>query len=953
MIFFDELIKRVVSFPVESYDDNANDIQTFFIENDLFQLSVLTSSRSLFDDAKKNKIQKTRQALEKYFSRAHFNPVPFGTFSSVGRLKWADKTFIPKSESTLLKVDFDNLFVSKKIVEELKNDWKKFIYYSNPSIHFLSEEKISFYKSEKKINGDFKTKYVEIDYDENINWLVERFKDGVKIADVAKNLIEEGFEKGEIEVFLFEIIEIGLILSDAAYYPFSKPNYIGELHSNLVTKNLHYLKTKEDFKIFLQTYIQEQDTFVLENNSNSLYSHSITSFEKDSGQIGTSLQEKILKFIKFTTTYNGDYNPISKTLLDFGNKFYHSFRDGFIPLSTVFNPYSGLKYSSIDLKSESKLHSDILANILTAANNDSHLSLNIENNIPTNNSQLPASFSVIFELLTCKETKKEIIYCKYIGGTSAINLLSRFDYVSEKICQDIAAFEKEIHSDKIIAEINAIVKPRATNLLANQQYFDYNIPLNTIYSEKSNPIFLSDLYISFNGTSFVLVSEKHQKEIIPRITSAINNSLSDSEIYKFLADLQSQHSEIHHVNFNFNYYKNMTLSYVSRIYLEDDILLYPAQVLVVNNKYSFDGFKVSLLMIIEKYSFSKKVSFTDDKGEIIINTENDVHMSVLYLKTKKEKKFYLCECLYESFIPKVQNKSNHYSHEIIASVKNTNFKTKKIKFKILKDSIHSKQNAPMLSDWLYFDLFCNSYAENELLNLIYTNIISKNEIAQFFFVRYDYPETHLRVRFKTVLKSINEVIIYEMHQLKIKNIILKYHLLPYESEINRYGGFSLMALTENLFSLDSLDTITNITLEDIKDDEIYLYSIKKIQYYLHFFNFSIDEMVVFCETNIVNFANEFNLNSDLRKLLNKTFAEIRNDMNKLAYHNFLNNIVLEKETKIELNNSYLVKDNYIADLIHMSLNRVFNEKQRFNEFKSYYLAKCYFNQLKFTQKINF
>lgn len=952
MIFFDELIKRVVSFPVESYDENANDIQTFFAENDLFQLSVLTSSRSLFDDAKKNKIQKTRQSLEKYFSRAHFNPVPFGTFSSVGHLKWGDKTFIPKSESTLLKVDFDNLFVSKKIIEELKNEWKEFIYYTNPSIHFLSEDKLSFYKSEKKINGDFKTKYIEIDYDENTNWLVERFKGGVKIADVVTNLIEEGFEKDEIYVFLFEIIEIGLIVTDAAYYPFSKPNYIGELHSSLVTKNLHYLKTKEDVKIFLQTYIQEQDTFVIDGNSNSFYSHSITSFEEDSGQIGNSLQEKILKFIKFTTIYNGDYNPINKTLLEFGNKFYHSFRDGFIPLSTVFNPYSGLKYSTIDLKSESKLHTDILANILTAANSDSHLSLNIENNIPTNNSQLPATFSVIFELLVCKETQKEIIYCKYIGGTSAINLLSRFDYVSEKICQDIATFEKEIFNDKIIAEINAIIKPRATNLLAKKQYFDCSIPLNTVYPEKSNPIFLSDLYINFSGTSFVLVSEKHQKEIIPRITSAINNSLSDSEIYKFLADLQSQHSEIHQVNFNFNYYKNMTLPYVPRIYLEDDILLYPAQVLVSNSKYSFDEFKMSLLKIIEKYSFSKKVSFTDDKGEIIVDTQNDDHIDLLYSKTKKEKKIYLCECLYESFIPIVHNKSNHYSHEIIASVKNNSLKSKKINFKILKDSIHSKQNAPVLSDWLYFDLFCNSYAENEVLNLIYTNIIAKNEIVQFFFVRYDYPESHLRVRFKTVTKSTNEVIIYEIHQLKIRNIILKYHLLPYESETNRYGGSVLMNLTEILFSVDSLDTINNIISKDLNDDEIYLYSIKKIRYYLNFFKFSLDEMVTFCEKNINSFSNEFKLNSDLRKLLNKIFAENRNFIAKSNYKDFLQNTKMEKDIEQEIEKSNLVKDNYVNDLIHMSLNRVFNDKQRFNEFKSYYLAKCYFNQLKFTQKNN-
>ena len=271
MIFFDKLIKRVVSFPVESYNSNSNDIQTFFINNDLFQLSVLTSSRSLYNDAKKNKTEKIKSSLEKYFSRAHFNPIPFGTYSSIGCLEWADKACITKSETTLLKVDFDNLFVSKKIATVIDKNWKKFTYYTNPSMHFLSEEKISFYKSEKLIIGDFETKYVEIDYDQNIKWLVERFKDGVKIADVVKDLIENGFEEEEIDVFLFKIIETGVIISDVVFYPYSKPNYVGELYSTLVNENLHSLKTKEDFNNFTEKYITEQNSFFTEDKIDSFY----------------------------------------------------------------------------------------------------------------------------------------------------------------------------------------------------------------------------------------------------------------------------------------------------------------------------------------------------------------------------------------------------------------------------------------------------------------------------------------------------------------------------------------------------------------------------------------------------------------------------------------------------------------------------------------------------------
>jgi lantibiotic biosynthesis protein len=33
------------------------------------------------------------------------------------------------------------------------------------------------------------------------------------------------------------------------------------------------------------------------------------------------------------------------------------------------------------------------------------------------------------------------------------------------------------------------------------------------------------------------------------------------------------------------------------------------------------------------------------------------------------------------------------------------------------------------------------------------------------------------------------------------------------------------------------------------------------------------------------------------------------------------------------------------------MNRLFNEKQRYNEFKTYYLTKCYLNQVKHTTKV--
>ncbi|GGX29279.1 lantibiotic dehydratase [Aquimarina muelleri] len=950
MDFFNELISRVVSFSVESYGCNANDVYNFFEENKLFQLSILTSSRSLYEDAKKSKTEKIKVSLDNYFSRAHLNPVPFGTFTSIGVLKWSDKRILTKSETLLLKVDFDNLLISEKLAATMSRDWKKFVYYTNPSIHFLSKSKISFYKFEKKTIGDIETKYVEIDYDENIKWLVERFENGAQIVEVVRDLEKDGFEKTEIHAFLLDSIEAGLVINEMIFYPYRNLSEVEGVYSKLVNNNLHSIKTTKDFDNFSQSYSKEQDALLLKQESSNKYSHSITAFEKDIGQLEVALQEKILKFINFTVTYNKKYTPINTSLLKFGNKFYHSYKDVFIPLSKVFNPYSGLQYSSTNLENDIRLHQDILSKMLVSNKDKVFLSKTVTNNAQVDMSNLPSTFSVVFELLTCKKTKKKITYFKYMGGTSAINLLSRFDQVSDRICVDIADYEKEIFKEQLIAEVNIISKPRATNVVASRQYYDYNIPLNTIYNKDSNPIFLSDIFIRFNGIRFILVSEKYKKEIIPRITSSVNTTLSESNVYKFLADLQSQQREIHSVNFNFNYYENMFLPFVPRIYLEDDILLYPAQILLSDDNFDFQGFKEYLLSRLEEYSFSKQISFIEDKGDITINTENEDHLHILFKKIKKVSPIYVCECLYESFIPEVHNKLNHYPHEIIASIKNTSFKADRSDFKIVKEDVTVGHKAPILSDWLYFDLYCNPYAENDLVNVIYHTIVVENSISQFFFVRYDHPDTHLRIRFKTESTPVIEDIFSKINNLKQENIIRNYHVLPYEQEMYRFGGEKLMGVTEHIFSLDSKHTVLTVLNNELKQNDIYMFSILKIEYYLRFFDFTIEEMISFCEKNIEAFSSRFNLDSKLRKSLNKIYTEIRRDIDDLKPNDFLEGIEIETEIKNTLRNSELIKDNYVMDLIHMSLNRVFNEKQRLNEFKSYYLAKSYFNQVKFTQK---
>lgn len=946
MIFFDTIIKRVTNFSVQSYENNKSETAIFFENNELFQLSVLTASSILYEDIKKNKSEKIKTSLYKYFTRAHLNPTPFGVFNSVGILKWGKFTSITKSKTLKLSVKYDNLFLSKKINNSIANDWSAFSYCINPSIQILNEEKIGFYKSKNLTTDKIELSYVEIDYDIDLQWIIDEFKSCIKINLVLEKLVLEGFERTEVESYLFEIIETGLIIEEFLYFPYTAKlaNQFNLFPSSLIQENKIELKCKNDFDLFKKKYVEEQKFFL--KNSDEKYSHCINSFETEQGSLDINIQNKIKKFIDFTIYYNSETIGVNDTLNKFIDKLSDRFTDGLIPINKVFNPYSGLNYASMITKYKLKLHEEIILKIISSNENDIFLNLPIKDDLIKKSSKIPVTFNVLLEVLSCKVTGDKITYIQKLAGTSALKILSRFSEVGNDICLDIVNYEKEVHRDKIIAELNCIGTNRSINISAARQMYDYCIPINTSYTAASNPILLSDIYIHLRDRNISLVSKKNRKQILPKKTSAVNAKLSDSDVYNFLCDFEYYNQELYGISFDFNLYDHLK-PYVPRIFLEKDVLLYPAQLLLIYNNYNIKEFKIYLNDQIEKYSFTNRLNCFDTKGNLIIDTECESDIIQLYEKLKEKKHFYVSEFLYESFNPEIVSESENFPHELIVSIKNTNYKSNNIDYNDFNFDLVQSKNSPIVSDWLYLELFCNSYADSEVLKCIYSNIISENKYDQFFFVHYNNPNRHLRLRFKTNSIENKQHIINIVSKLKSNNIISNYHILPYEQEIYRYGGLELMELSETIFNLDTKDLLINVIKDDLNDNSIRIISILKIINYLEFLNYSIEEMILFCESSINNYSKEFELTSQLRKEFNKEFYNIKFNIESYEYNSFLRDDLLRNNLVKQLKKTNYNLKSYSWLLIHMSMNRHFNEMQRFNEFKSYYLTKCYLNQIKF------
>ncbi len=947
MKFFNTTVSRTTSFSIESFETHKDDIISFFEKNTLFQLSILIASKDLYNDLKKNKKNKVKTSLENYFKRAHFNAVPFGTFSKVGTLQWDVRHKIRKCNTAFVTITADNSVFIQELSKALQTDWIKCLYYTNPTIHFLSQNRLSYYKTNVTSDCNFKTEYAELDFDENTEWVINQFKNGAKIPEITSLLENDGFETNEINNYLTTIIEAGLIINSCLFPPrnTSKSLTINNFESLLIKEKIHTINSKKLMNSLVNRLTEEQDTLSKENTHKNLYM--VTGYDLMEGGIHNSIKEKIKDYINFTLAFNHHDKPITKKLLAFGNEFYHHFNDDFVPLSKVFNPKCGLQYNAKDKSVSSALPTAIFKKTITSNNQPIYMDMP---DVKADHlfKKLGPTFGVMYELLRCKETGKQIVYFKSVGGSSAINILGRFANATEALCKEIATYEEQVYNEQIVAEINMIMQPRALNVFSEKRYYRHVISLNTTFDKNSIPVFFEDLYVKFNGSRFILISKKLQKEIIPRLTSAINYKLSKSNAYHFLCDLQYQNKELIPTNFDMNSYANVGVPYIPRIYLKDDILLRPAQLLLVNNNLNLEDFKVYVSKLIKLYSFPNKICVSDKKGTITMDFENEEAFSVLHKKILKLHSFYISESLYSSFTPQVKQGTEHFAHELYSCIKNVDFEPPKPLSNSTINFNKEHQNTPILSEWLYLELYCNTYGENEIINTIMEFMPSTIEL--FFFVRYNYPKNHLRVRFKTQSIEAKSIILTKIEDLKRNNLVLEYLIKPYNQELGRYGGERLMILSEKIFHLDSLDTFNQIIKYDTLDQEsIFLQAIFKIKYYFEFFDLTLDEMISQCELGVAALSKEFPLDKVLRKSFNKLSKDLLVKIDEKQQHRFLEIPALKSEITLHLKKRTNKKKQYVSDVIHMSINRLFNDKPRFKEFQAYYFTLNYLKQLKFTK----
>ncbi len=936
------------------------------------------------------------QTLYKYTVRKSFRCTPYGNFAgvSVGDISNANtnisintQNYVQKKHTRLdmnYVCEIYNFLLTKNAT--LKNK----LHYSLNTTLYRYDDTYRYYEYHLK-NKNRQYYLVSVKSNTYLEKIIAAAKEKTAYNDLLQVLKSEDISDQQSETFINTLIKNQVLISDL------EPTITGEEYFDYLLSRLKELDLTDDYNLLKEVQENLNDPakslnkyvninhIISENyvktSSKDLIQQDIA-LKFDNNSLNSDVVSDFIKSFEELAPLTQHHEP--KTLADFKRKFITRYEDQSIPLLEAIDSESGIGYDTsgtshtpfisgifpktadstptVQFNKKQKLANDIYEKCILS--NEASYTLRqddlekLDNRI--NYHEIPATFYAIGNVYKSDHSVYKFLN-NSCGGTSAINLMTRFTHsnaaLSEKI-KTIVDYENKNQAEGVLlAEIVHLPESRVGNILQRTKLRDYEIPILTnVTSNTDSTIKLSDILVSVKANKICLFSKSLHKEIIPRLSTAHNYTLGIG-IYKFLSEIQSQAS--FDINWSWGFlrakaflprieYKNIILSRATWNVAGASLSKFIAAI----GKQQTDAFRKSLNM-------PDRVCLCQGDNELLLDFASQLSIQVL-LGYLKKGDVQLKEYIGESYAL-ITNDENveSYNNEVIIPIKNTAHKKRKSRFEI-NNSV--ERVFPFGSEWTYLKIYLGSKHADKILSQQLIPLIEKigGVIDKWFFIRYKDPDNHLRLRlhhpgispenFMEVLTSVQQA----FNPLLANGSITNIQYDTYKREIERYGESTIEDI-ESIFHADSLAVMNFLDLIEGDEGEKYrwLFAIKGVDYLLTDFGLTLEEKINMTSDIYASFFEEFNGDKSLTIQLNNRF---RADRNLLESFFMMEEYPVEEQEAIDLlkERSKVIRailqksmspeclKNKLPSILHMFLNRIFINNQRLHELLTYhYINKLY------------
>ena len=974
-----------------------------------FKELIFTTSPTLYAAhfTKEEGSKNTIGVLHKFFLRSKYRATPFGLLAGTSLANWGDTSRIVLGglfRCTRLDSHFLYSLV-RKLSQQTFVEHNSY-FYANPSwyrtasnvryIRYLSEEKRRKYTLSSASATDV---LLEI---------LSHCRLPRKHQDIVRFISQKGYDNVDVREFVRGLVRHQLLVSTL------EPPIVGTDPLKYLTKIVECLETQETSSLIALLREVNHRLLALDNqpiNSPNAYQEISKSFKKIgiptaikcrfhivSGRKTheSTISRKWQYPIKQAITVLNALTPrLSNSALTLFTKRYQArYGQQAQPLLSVLDTESGIGYpvgvgqspspllNDVSFRPEEELHhlpryppQQYLWGQLQRAHfyGQPIVNLSYKDIIGQFHPQwndLPPSFSVMF-----RAVQDNKILLDSVGGDSGTSLIGRFAYANSSIkelAQQVATDEQCLNPSVIFADIAHLPDDSTGNVVMRPPFYDHQISF-VVKSTDSKSIPLQDLWVIPLDDKVYLYSKEHQRIIIPRLSTAHSYTSSQLPIYRFLGDLQSQGLR-NNLSFRWCSAEN-TFKFLPRAEC-GPVILAPATWHLEEDDFSWvlDDKKTLFEQIVrfkEQWRLPNQVVLADHDQELFFDFNQPWTIKTFLHTIRGRKRITLKEFFPPSNI--VQDREGGvYANQMVATLLKQVPTYESLE---LPKYTHPGPERNFLpgSQWLYYKVYCGTQVADHVITQVVFPLVqtlfTQNVISQWFFVRYQDPAPHLRLRFylneKSLVPTAIALVEEKLQVLHQTEVVWRIQLDTYQREVERYGASSII-LAEALFYCDST-AITKLLLgcpaanfEDIR----WLKAIKLIHDLLISFNLSLLDRKAFVKTLRDSFTLEFKQDkkqksqvdalyrthrSLIATILDETNHHLFTGEDWLAFNERMHRLRPIANQLLEIchrSPSEIAMNNLLGSFVHMTCNRIFTDAQRKHELIIYdFLFRHYRSQV--------
>jgi thiopeptide-type bacteriocin biosynthesis protein len=945
---------------------------------------------------------KLRATLYKYLIRMSTRSTPFGLFAgcTVGRIN--DRTNLqPSPDSPALlhtRLDMECQIALKDWLINQPIIRQQLSVYPNSSLYPVSN---TYRYIEQQRSGPQRQHFISaIETNDYLSQLLEQARSGATLAVLQQSLISMGIDPDDAQSYLEQLLDNQLLVFDI------EPTLTGPDYLYTLTETIASLTETEaltgQLRVLRQLLEQKHDRPAAYQQIRAwLEQHGYPATNATTVQVDTffpdshnQLSEQVIQQLEKAITKLAVLSkPIVCPDLDaFKHRFYHRYEDEEVALALALDHETGVGYGHLSALGVGYAPMiDDLALTTPAVNSlsgsaslwQSFVLDKFTQTLQSRQPELLITDSDLDQLSRCQVTPPTAHSFYLFGnllansdkavdegnfqfnmlaceGPSSVNLLSRFcsgDATLQGLVQHCLKAEEQHHPDVIFAEIVHCPDSRAGNIMSRPRLYAYEIPYlgkSSLPPDQQIPI--QDLFVSIRNNQVILRSRRLNKRVIPRLSNA-HNYHDGLPVYRFLCDLQHQDAHMH-IRWDWSILHQQ--AYLPRVRYKQIILSRATWLL-----HRADFKQLSVTAIAEKLvalRLPQQFFIASAESELFIDSRVPDSLHLLIQALRKQETTRLVECLVLPATHTDIPAPARFLHELIIPLCNTG--VPRIPGLPPRSVTMPQRRFSIGSEWLYLKLYVGEKsADTVLVHGLYPviqQLLEKRIVSQFFYLRYNDPDPHLRLRFRGnphmefyshVIRAIEQI----LHDYVQSGIVHKIQVDTYQRELERYG-VDQIDRCESLFCADSMATLHFLARAgDACDEQIrFIISISKIDQLLTEANLCLSERHALTRHLKDKFFQEFNGDSALRKQLNEKYRQYQPDMQQVLRQRN------DSPEGYQATEAYLLATaipdrtvlfSILSSLIHMSVNRLFPYKQRAYELIIYHCLTKYYDTMLATSRL--